>query len=206
MVFPGDDFPGAVDRCLQVLEPATAIVVMPDVVLTAPHQLDGRAYGLRNPRRLAHRIVVRPAAESSTGAHHAKRHVVFGDAQQASHRGASGSWKLAGGPDFDFAVLVMRRAVLRLHRAVGDVREDVRRFHHLDVVALENGATCIEHIRQEHGASLHEESLNGFSRSPGVLESRGSPRMYQKHRLTHLSFSAREPQCGRHAVPFAEAT
>ena len=40
---------------------------------------------------------------------------------------------------------------------------------------------------------------------PGALESRGSLGVHQKHRLTHLDFPAREPQCRRHAVPFAQA-
>lgn len=41
---------------------AAAIVVMPDIVLAAPQQLERGAYRLRDPRRFTHRIVVGPAA------------------------------------------------------------------------------------------------------------------------------------------------
>ena len=105
VIAPGDEFAGGVDAALQVVETAGTVVSRVEIVFAGPEQLDGHADDLGDPGDFEHVVVGEAPAEAAAGAHQVNGDVVLGDAQQLGDVLAAGFGCLAGGPDFELAVL-----------------------------------------------------------------------------------------------------
>ena len=79
-----------------------------------PGKRDAGLFG--NVRCLHHVIVGQAPAEAAPAAHHVQGDVVFGSLQSLRHQPAATARNLAVGPDFEFAVVEVRRGVLRFQR------------------------------------------------------------------------------------------
>src|SRR5260370_41837598 len=98
-----------------------AVVVVMEIVFACPEKLDWNADPFRDSSCFEHVVVGEAAPKAPTGALHVHDDVVVGNVQDFGDLHAARFGSLAGGPEFEFAVMVMREAILRLH---GSVRKE----------------------------------------------------------------------------------
>jgi hypothetical protein len=124
---------GAVEPGFEEVKAGRAVEVVLDIVLPGPDKLDRAADLFRNPGRFDHKVIAQPPAEAAAHPRHIHGNVALGDAERRCHELGAGSRKLGRRPEHDFAVLKVRRAVLRLEADMGEERirigglDDVRR-------------------------------------------------------------------------------
>jgi len=118
MIAPGDEFAGGVETTLEEMETGRAIVIVVKIVLAGPEELNGDADLLGDGAGFQHVIVGEATAESAAGALHVHDNVVvgnienFGDEQTAIFR------RLAGRPELQLTIVVVRETVFRFHGGV----------------------------------------------------------------------------------------
>ena len=131
MVFPSDQFARGIDSTLEVMEAAGTVIIVLHVVFAGPDELDWRFHALGDGADFDHVIVIEATSEGAAGAQQMNGDVGFGNAEFLGHEGASAGGKLAGAPDDEFAILIMRAAVAGFERRVRDERVGVGGFKHL---------------------------------------------------------------------------
>src|SRR5215472_3434257 len=115
MVSPRNKLARNIDTAFEVMKAGGTIVVVMKIVFAGPKQLDGNAHLLRNGAGLEHVVVGEATAKATAGALHVHDDVVMGNSEDFGDQHAAGFRRLAGRPEFEFAVVVMREAVLRFH-------------------------------------------------------------------------------------------
>ena len=121
MILPGDEIPGFVDAAFEVVETGGAIVIVMEIVLAGPEKLYGDTYLLGDGGSFEHVIVGEATAETATGALHVDNDFVRGNVEDFGDDLTAGLGCLRGGPEFEFAVVIVSEAVFRLH---GGMREE----------------------------------------------------------------------------------
>ncbi len=106
-------------------------MVVVKIIFARPQQFHRHANFLGDRGGFQHVIVGQAPAESSADAANVNRDIALRHFQQLRHLRASAGWRLAGRPEFQFAVPVMRQAVLRLQRRMRDERVGIRGFDDL---------------------------------------------------------------------------
>src|SRR2546429_170390 len=99
-----------------------AIVIVVKIVFTRPEELYGNADPFGDGAGFEHVVVGEAAAESAARSLQVNNDVVVGNIQNFGHEQAAIFRRLAGGPKFELAVVVMCKAVFRLHRSVREER------------------------------------------------------------------------------------
>src|SRR5215467_2367448 len=129
MIAPGHELSRSVHSSLEVMKASGTIVVVMKIVLARPEQFHGNADLLGDGPCFEHVIIREAAAEATSGALHVHNNVIVGNAEHlgALHAAALGS--LARRPEFEFAVVVMCEAILRLHGSVREERIGISRFN-----------------------------------------------------------------------------
>jgi hypothetical protein len=129
---PNDEIARRVEAALEVVVAGGPVEVVAEIVFARPQQLDRRAVHLaRDPRGFRHVVVEDAAAHAAPHAHEVDRDVALLHAERLRDDGAPFARRLRADPDFELAVLVMGRAVLRLEGRVREERIVVRRFDRL---------------------------------------------------------------------------
>ena len=131
MILPRDDFAVCVDASLKEVEARRAVVVVRHILLARPEQLDGHANLFGDIRGFDHVVVRQAPAEAAADAGEMDGDVLAVDAEDPGGLLHAARGRLAGRPDFEFAVVVIRRAVLRLERHVGKERIRVLRLDNM---------------------------------------------------------------------------
>src|SRR4051812_42978494 len=101
------------------MEAGWTIEVVAHVVFARPLQLDRLADDLCDPCGFDHVVVGQSSTEAATNARLVNRDVGIGHTQRLRHERASRLRRLARSPDFELAVLEVRRAVHRLEWSMG---------------------------------------------------------------------------------------
>ena len=109
---------GGIEATLEEMEPGGAIVIVVKIVLAGPEEFDGDAYMLSNSTGFQHVVIGEPTAESAAGALQVDNDVVVGNIENFGDEQAAIFRCLAGRPEFELAVVVMGKAILRLHGCV----------------------------------------------------------------------------------------
>jgi len=120
VIAPGDEIAGGVEASLQIMKAGGAIVIVMEIVFAGPEKLDGDADLLGDSGGFEHVVVGEAAAEATTGALEVDDDVAGRNVQKLGDLLAAGFGSLAGRPEFEFAVVIMREAVFGLHRGVGE--------------------------------------------------------------------------------------
>ncbi len=131
MLPPGSHLSLRVKACLQAKRPTWTKGVVGDVIFARPEQLDRRVHAFRDPRGLDQIVVLQPAAEAASGAHHVRRDVALLDAQCLGHQCATITRQRAGRPHLELAVFPVRSCALGLKRDMGNEWEFVSRLDNL---------------------------------------------------------------------------
>src|SRR5438445_11675521 len=118
MIAPSDEFAGGVETTLEEMETGRAIVIVVKIVLAGPEEFNGDADLLGDGAGFEHVVVGEATAESAAGALHVHDNVVvgnienFGDEQTAIFR------RLAGRPELQLTIVVVRETVFGFHGGV----------------------------------------------------------------------------------------
>ena len=120
VIAPGDEIAGGVEAALQIMKAGGAIVIVVEIVLAGPEEFHGDANLFGNGGRFEHVIVSKAAAEATTCALQVNDDVARGNVQELGDLLAAGFRSLAGRPEFEFAVVIVREAILGLHGGVGE--------------------------------------------------------------------------------------
>ena len=155
MIAPGDELSGSVDTALEVVETGGAIVVVVKIVFARPKKLYGNADLLGNGAGFEHVVVGEAAAKTTPGALHVHDNVVVRNAENFSALHAARFGSLARRPEFEFAVVIMRQAILRLHRCVREERIRVGGFHDFRS-GLQRGIRVTVLAQSDRGRLLRE--------------------------------------------------
>ena len=99
-----------------------AIVIVVKIVFTRPEELYGNAHAFGDGAGFEHVVVGESAAKSAAGTLQVNDDVVVRDVQNFGDEQAAIFRRLAGRPKFELAVVVMCKAVFRLHRSVREER------------------------------------------------------------------------------------
>src|ERR1051325_6825600 len=94
------------------------IEIVGHVVLARPQQFDRHADLFRNRRSFDYVIVIQTPAETATGAQQMNRDVFLIETESTRDEVHRVGWSLGRRPDFQLALLEVRRTVLRLQRGV----------------------------------------------------------------------------------------
>ena len=99
-----------------------AIVIVVKIVFAGPKKLDGDAHAFGDGTGFEHIVVGESAAESAARSLQVNNDVVVGNIQNFGHEQAAIFRRLAGRPKFELAVVIMGKAVFRLHRSMREER------------------------------------------------------------------------------------
>ncbi len=121
MIAPGDEFAGGVQTALEEMKAGGAIVIVVEIVLAGPEKFYGDADLLGDGAGFQHVVVSEAATEPAAGALQVNDDVVVGNIENFGDEQAAIFRRLAGGPEFEFAFVVMGEAVFGFH---GSVREE----------------------------------------------------------------------------------
>src|SRR5258707_14535609 len=121
MIAPGDEFTGGVQATLEEMETGGAIVIVVKIVFAGPQKLDGHADLLGDGAGFEHVVVGEPTTESAASALQVHDDVVVGDIQHFGDEQTAVFRRLAGRPEFELAVVIVRETVFWLH---GSMREE----------------------------------------------------------------------------------
>src|SRR5260370_511357 len=102
------------------MESGRPIKIVRHIVFARPQQLHRNSDGFRDPCRLDHVIIAETAAKAAPDAGKMKLYVGRSQAYRPGDQVKTGLRSLAGGPDFQLAILEVCGAVLRLHRSMSD--------------------------------------------------------------------------------------
>src|SRR5277367_6076264 len=102
------------------METGGAVVIVMEIVFVGPKKFYGNAGDFGDGGGFAHVVVGEAAAEAATGAFHVDDDVAGGNAHEFGDLLAAGFGSLAGRPEFEFAIVEMGEAVLRLHGSVSE--------------------------------------------------------------------------------------
>src|SRR5216683_6512947 len=105
-----------------------AVVVVVKIVFASPKEFHGNADLFGDGGGFEHVVVGEAAAESTAGALDVDDDVVVGNVEDFCDELAAGFGRLAGGPEFHFAVVVVSEAIFGLHGGVGEKRIGVGGF------------------------------------------------------------------------------
>ncbi len=164
VVVPAHQLATRVERAAQEVEAARAKVVVTQVVLARPSELDGRGYSLSDSRGLDDVVRTQAPAEAAPGASQVQRDLSLRHAQCGGHQVLSGSRVLRGRPDLEPAVAEPRRAVLGFDAGVRDERVAVSRLHGLRGAGKGRRGIAVlaQHVRARllgHRGRLGDEAL-----------------------------------------------
>src|SRR5690348_1232192 len=98
------------------------IVVVVKVIFASPQELDGDADLLGDSTGFEHVVVGESAAESAASALQVNNNVIVWNIQNFRNEQAAIFRRLAGRPKFELSVVIMGKAVFRLHRSVREER------------------------------------------------------------------------------------
>ena len=132
-VLPCDGRSLAVETDLDPVQEERPVIATLDVILARPDSLHRHACRLGDVHRLADEVGGRRRAPSEAAAEELRmdRDVLLGDARDLGGRHLVHGLELGAGPDLAAAALELHRAVERLHRRVGKVRDVVLGHHAL---------------------------------------------------------------------------
>src|SRR5579871_317449 len=100
------------------METAGAIEVVAEIVFAGPEQLDRDADSLCDPSGLDHVVIAEPAPEAASAAKLVDGYGAGENLKGLSDDLQAGGRGLARRPDFELAILIRSRAVLRFQRSV----------------------------------------------------------------------------------------
>ncbi len=130
-----DDLSRAVETRGEIVPAVRAVVVVREVMLARPHQLDRRALEpLRDRRRLDRKLVAATPAEAAAESRDVHDDVLGRETESARDETLADRGNLRRRPHLHHAVLEDRRAVLRFERRVREKRIVVDRFDGLRAV------------------------------------------------------------------------
>src|SRR2546422_10040946 len=120
MIAPRNEFAGSVEATLEEMKPGGAVVVVVKIVFARPKEFDRNADSLGDGGGFEHIVVGEATAEPAAGALQMDDDVVVGNVEDSCDELSARFGRLAGRPEFHFAVVVMRKAVFRLHGGVSE--------------------------------------------------------------------------------------
>ena len=154
---PGRQLAFAVERAAQEVKAASAVVVMPQVVLTAPGELDRCRHALRDGGGLDNVVGAQAPAKPAAAARDVQRDFLLGQVQRVSHQVLACCRVLRRCPQFHSTVVKPGGAVLRFDAGVRDEGVAVARLHSLAGLGKSRRRVAI--LAQLHSAGLFGEFL-----------------------------------------------
>src|SRR5258708_694203 len=128
MIVPGNEFAGGIEATLKEMESGGTIVIVVKIVFAGPEELDGNADLFGDGAGFEHVIVGEAAAESAASTLQVNDDVVVGNIQHFGDKQAAVLRSLAGRPEFELAVLIVRETGFGLHVSVREEGIEVRGF------------------------------------------------------------------------------
>src|SRR6266403_6163287 len=107
MIFPCPQSSRSIQPAFQEMKSRRTVVVVMEIVLARPQQLDGKTRLLRNRRGLEHVIVRQPAPKSSARAFQMHNDVVVWNSQNLRHLQPPRFRRLTRRPELQLAIMKM---------------------------------------------------------------------------------------------------
>src|SRR5260370_2640427 len=128
MIVPGNEFAGGIEGTLKERECGGTIVIVVKIVFAGPEEVDGNADLFGDGAGFEHVIVGEAAAESAASTLQVNDDVVVGNIQHFGDKQAAVLRSLAGRPEFELAVVIVRETIFGLHGSVREEGIEVRGF------------------------------------------------------------------------------